>query len=721
MKNLKVKTKLYGLSVVMIASLVFTSVMALSLMSDIYNVTDEITTNMLPSVIVAEELNTLTSDFRITEASHVISRDTQAMNKHEATLLQYTTEIESLFQKYEIELATDNTDLALLLQAHELWEQYLIVHADMITHSRDNDTEAAMSIMETQSEDLFDEVSELFLNLVQFNKSLADQASVDSKVNYQKATLILCGVLFIMGFSTLFASRVIIGGVIKPVKEIETAASKILTGDLSTKILYTSKDELGNLTGSMRELCQMFQGVIADLSQLLKGLSDGDFSVRSQKSELYVGEFAPLLELTNNISDKLSEALFQIHHRDALTGCYNRAGYSTEMDVIMNPRPTSLGVISVNINGLKHINENLGITAGDKHILGAAVRLKEHFGYEFFRMSGDEFVGIAPNVENAAFETQVDTLHTAMRQDENHDFSMGHAWGNKNFDLWKLMQEADTLMYINKQEYYASTKREFNQVDDGLLSDLLSYLADGEFMIYLQPQVKLKDGSLHGAEALIRRFDKTNQKMVFPDQFIPLYEMKSIIRHVDMFVLETVCSLLSAWTKEGKAIPISVNLSRVTLLEHGIVTSIVEICDRYQVPHNLVVIEVTERVGLIENNVASALITAFKDHGFNISLDDFGCAYSNIVTLAQIEVDEVKIDKSLVDDLTTNNKNHILVKNVLSMCNELEGASTLAEGIEDEHQAKLLKELGCHLGQGYFYSRPIPVPEFVEKYLNLLP
>lgn len=415
--------------------------------------------------------------------------------------------------------------------------------------------------------------------------------------------------------------------------------------------------------------------------------------------------------------ESIDTKLFELHYRDTLTGMYNRECYAQKVESITKNPPKTLGLISINMNGLKVINETIGINEGDNHIKKATECIKEFFDYCFYRLSGDEFVGIATDVDEEEFEKQVVLFHEKMRSEENQDFAFGHSFGRGNYDFNKLIQEAEVIMYINKQEYYSNTKRTMDTIKDSILADLLSFLKNDEFMIYLQPQVKLKDASLYGAEALIRRFDKTNNKMVFPDQFIPLYEQKSIIRHVDMFVVDSVCKLLKQWGDIGKALPISVNLSRVTLQEFGIVESIIEICDKYEVPHNLLVIEVTERVGLIENNVASSLITAFKENGFNISLDDFGCAYSNIVTLAQIEVDEVKIDKSLVDDLTTNKKNHILVKNMLTMCNELEGASTLAEGIEDEHQAKLLFELGCHLGQGYYYSRPIPVPDFEKEYI----
>ncbi len=420
-------------------------------------------------------------------------------------------------------------------------------------------------------------------------------------------------------------------------------------------------------------------------------------------------------DVTKNVT---GENLFHVENRDVLTGLYNRFAYDKKVTSLQNEPPNTLGVISVNINGLKNINNNLGNKAGDEHIKNSANRLKSHFGYDIFRVSGDEFIGLASDVEKEEFETKVATLQRELRQENDFDFSMGSSWGEGKFDYVNLLREADGVMYINKQEYYAEGLRTLTSVSSVILRDLLGFLENEEFMIYLQPQVYLKDGSLHGAEALIRRFDKKNKKMVFPDQFISMYEQASVIRHIDLFVIDTVCRLLAKWEKDNKAIPISVNLSRVTLQEFGIVDTIVKICDKHQVSHALVVIEVTERVGLIENAVPSALVTDFIDNGFTISLDDFGCAYSNIVTLAQIEVDEVKLDKSLVDNLTTNRKNHILVKNVLSMCEELEGMSTLAEGIEDVEQSDLLHQMGCHLGQGYFYSRPVPVEEFEREYLQ---
>ncbi|MFI3255420.1 MAG: GGDEF domain-containing phosphodiesterase [Eubacteriales bacterium] len=415
---------------------------------------------------------------------------------------------------------------------------------------------------------------------------------------------------------------------------------------------------------------------------------------------------------------QIKDSVCQETSLDILTGFRTRISYAQRVEEIQNHAPQSIGVVLANVNGLKMVNSEFGYVKGDYMIKKSADMVKEHFNTDFYRIAGDEFVAFFPDIDKEAFEKSCVALQQKLKESEKNLFAVGHSWNTGKYDVLEMIQEADTVMYINKQEYYHNAEIKFHDITDSTLSDLLSFLEDEEFMIYLQPQVRLEDGSLHGAEALIRRYDKKNKKMVFPDQFISLYEKKSIIRHVDIFVVEQVCKLLSEWDKEGKALPISVNLSRVTLLEYGIVKTISDICELYSVPKNLLVIEVTERVGLIENEVASSLIVDFVTHGFKISLDDFGCAYSNIVTLAQIDVDEVKLDKSLVDNLTMSNKNKILVRNVLNMCNELDDTATLAEGIENNEQGQMLYELGCKLGQGYYYSRPIPVQEFEEKYIS---
>ncbi len=416
----------------------------------------------------------------------------------------------------------------------------------------------------------------------------------------------------------------------------------------------------------------------------------------------------------------VAEALEQLGEVDLLTGFYNRDRYAQYLEELEKNPPKSLGVLFVNLNGLRVTNEFLGYEKGDAQIKRASTMLSETFDCDFYRITGDEFIGFVPNVGKDPFEKEVNTLQNQLKtRGQEFNFSLGHSWAEGRYSAPQLVKIADTVMVVNKQEFYHQTlSYNSEKMSNALLQELFQALAEDEFLVYLQPQIDLNTQEVVGAEALIRRFSKKEQKMIFPDQFIPQYEQNSIIRHVDLFMIRRVCQILQDWGHVERSLPISVNLSRVTLMEHGIVQTISDILDEYHTPHELVIIEVTERIGLVENEVASNLVDEFKEKGFRLSLDDFGCAYSNIVTLAQIEVDEVKIDKSLVDNILTNSKNSVIVKNMLAMCRELEDTNTLAEGIETQEQADFLRSIRCQLGQGYLYSRPIPNEEFFQKYIK---
>lgn len=419
--------------------------------------------------------------------------------------------------------------------------------------------------------------------------------------------------------------------------------------------------------------------------------------------------------------DSLVKALESLNEIDVLTGFYNRTKYAEKLTDLSKSPPITLGVIFVNLNGLRKTNEYLGFDMGDIQIKQTASLVKEYFSEDFYRISGDDFVGFMEGVPRETFDEKMNLLQEKLKSN-NHEatFSVGHCWGAGHYVVTDLVKTADTAMTINKQAYYFNSLKNNEEITNAILSDLFEAIAEEEFLVYLQPQIDLQTQAVVSAEALVRRFDKKKQKMVFPDNFIPLYENNAIIRHVDLFMVRKVCEIQVEWLKCKQELPISVNLSRVTLKEFGIVQTISDILNEYEVPHHLVVIEVTERIGMIENDVAMTLVDEFKAEGFKLSLDDFGCAYSNIVTLAQVSVDEVKIDKSLVDNLISNPKNQIIVKNMLLMCNELENTTTLAEGIETEEQAEYLRSIHCKLGQGYLYSRPIPNEEFYEKYIKIL-
>ncbi len=534
--------------------------------------------------------------------------------------------------------------------------------------------------------------------------------------------------------------------------DFETNSLKKLNNwtDSSHEALFHKEIDAKQLAYLIQNLCDANENKVVTLSEILdyyrKNASDRVADLTSNYKEIV---FSPIHNKTNavigfiglvgdtvldqdyellvSVSNFIDKCFTQsnifsnlevVSEIDELTGFYARGIYAKQLSHYSRVQPTKLGVLSININGLRKVNESLGSEEGDKLILESATLLKKYFKEPFYRISGDEFICFVENSSEEDFLERVDCLHNEMHEKNNKLFAIGQSYKDGHIDASKMITEADTMMYINKQDYYHSSNRQSKDVKHTVLNELLEAFEDGEFMVYLQPQFRLKDESLIGAEALIRRYSKKQGKMIFPDQFIPLYENNSVIRHIDFFVLEEICKLIVAWKNLGHELQFSVNFSRVTLLEHDVVESICEICDKYNVDRNKIILEVTERVGLIENNVPSDLIVKFKKAGFRISLDDFGCAYSNIVTLAQVRFDEVKIDKSLVDNLLSSEENRVIVKSVLDMCHNLKDTETLAEGIETREQADLLKELGSSYAQGYLFSKPISIEDFYAKYIE---
>lgn len=473
-------------------------------------------------------------------------------------------------------------------------------------------------------------------------------------------------------------------------------AEKILTQyNISNAVVSKLKDKSGNILG-------------------LVGMNNCSEPVYDRRLLTAISRF-----VTDHFSrQSMISTLATINDVDLLTGFYNRNVYAKKIVELQEHSPNSLGVLFVNLNGLRKTNEYFGFDVGDQQIKKAVHLLREFYSEDFYRISGDEFVAFLENYEKEVFLEKVNSLQRKLRDTTQESaFSVGSSWDSGYYQVTELVKIADTIMVINKQEYYFNAMSDSQEIQNAVMQEVFRAIAEDEFLVYLQPQINLDTEEVVGAEALIRRFDKKNNRMVFPDHFIPLYEMNNVIRHVDLYMVRKISQILFNWRSNQQELPISINLSRVTLTEFGIVKTIGDIVDQYGVPHELIVIEVTERVGMIENEVTMNLVDEFKAAGFRLSLDDFGSAYSNIVTLADIAVDEVKIDKSLVDNLISNPKNRIIVKNMLLMCNELENIFTLAEGIETEEQAEFLRSVHCQLGQGYLYSRPIPNEEFYEKYL----
>lgn len=239
-------------------------------------------------------------------------------------------------------------------------------------------------------------------------------------------------------------------------------------------------------------------------------------------------------------------------------------------------------------------------------------------------------------------------------------------------------------------------------------------LKKGEFQVYLQPKYSLPNERIGGAEALTRWISES-EGMIYPDEFIPLFEKNGFIIQLDLWIFEEVCRLIRIWLdEERELIKVSINCSRIHFKKPDFFKEYVKIAKSYNVPSNLIEIELTESLFLEDIHHFIRIIEEIRKAGFGCSIDDFGSGYSSLNLIKDITVDTLKLDKVFFHNLTQDNKRaEYVISSIISMAKAL-SMKTVAEGVEEREQVEMLKRLGCDYIQGYVYTKPLPVKEFEQ-------
>ncbi len=415
--------------------------------------------------------------------------------------------------------------------------------------------------------------------------------------------------------------------------------------------------------------------------------------------------------------NEMMEKLNKLSYLDTLTGLKNRNSYRKSLNEFETEPPDSIGVAYIEISGLKTVNDVYGHQYGDKVILRLAKTLVGVFKDSVYRIGGDEFVILCKNMDRSLFEKSIEIIRKASEFEKDVKILIGFSWNkNKNIDV----DDSASL----KSDDSANIKRQFeleftnSKYDSILYQNLLDEINSGNYIVYLQPQIYLASGEVFGAEMLIRRLDN-HGNVQSPITFIPFYEKAGIVPLIDFFVFEKTCELLRDWREIGlhNKFKMSFNFSRVTLAQKNISEKLAEICILYDIEPSDLVIEITETGGEIEDSLILELAQNFKEMGFSVSLDDFGAGQSNLAIITSVDFDEIKIDKSIVDKIEDNEKSKILTKLTIDICDKLGKLTSVAEGIENKNQADLLNEMGCKIGQGYYFDKPMSAEMFTEKYI----
>lgn len=432
--------------------------------------------------------------------------------------------------------------------------------------------------------------------------------------------------------------------------------------------------------------------------------------------------------ILETLSYFLSSSMDQMHtyrilkdlsYHDTLTGVYNRNRFNEDLERFSKQNLQSVGVIYLDLNGLKDINDTKGHQFGDQILKDSAKKLQVIFPeHTIYRIGGDEFSIVCMNTEKDVFMRTIRELKYLFSNSGDCSGAVGYSWSEHPTDLQLLLTEADKMMYTDKKEYYRSnpnSSRYRNYFDDRLnlksLDQLLKAIEDERFCVYLQPKVLCSTQEVIGAEALVRYVSKDGT-VEPPVYFIPLLESAMTIKYVDFFVFEKVCQIIQDFIQSGAPVfPISVNFSRFTLLDADFLKTVFSICSKYQIPRKLLEFEITESAENIDESFLDDMIRDIKKAGFSVAIDDFGVKYANLSLVLNSDIDTLKLDKSMIDSIESNEKAVMFIQALAYICKTL-NIQFIVEGVETRDQFEILKALQCEGIQGYLFGRPMPLHDF---------
>lgn len=426
----------------------------------------------------------------------------------------------------------------------------------------------------------------------------------------------------------------------------------------------------------------------------------------------------------------------RLQQRDYLTGLYNRNYFLELVDSYIKnckEKNEKFVIMYLDLNGFKDINDSLGHNFGDELLIKISKRLVDlNDDKEIIsRLNGDEFVILSKFHTKEDINCHAKKILDVLKQPfviENTTLYITAKIGVSIFpdngnNVEALIRSSDIAMskakVISGDKICLYSREMLREVKDKFLyaNHLIKAISNDELSVFYQPIFDIKNQkNIMGLEALLR-WESPILGMVSPNIFIPLAEKTGQIISIGEWVLEQVCKQISIWKHRGyPSIPISVNISGKQLEQIGFSESVIHIINKYYVKANMIELEITESVSSGDLSTIIKNLKDLKKNGFKISMDDFGTGFSSLGQLDHFELDKLKIDKIFIDDILHISKRQKLVKTIISMGKSLD-LTVVAEGIETKEQLSYLKDLGCHMGQGYLLSKPLPV-EKIEKFFK---
>lgn len=420
--------------------------------------------------------------------------------------------------------------------------------------------------------------------------------------------------------------------------------------------------------------------------------------------------------------------LMQLAYYDTITGAYNFEHFRGRLyQGKFEAGQYSIAIL--NIRHFQYINEVFGTERSDLllKIVINTIRpfLKEN---EFYcRHQADQFYLLLQEGKKDRLEYRLNQIMEeigveAAKEESSYPVTLYCGIAileheqDISSDLW--LHQAEFALKQGRAEHgniikcYDRTMHEMDLLQNSIEGRMYEALKQGEFHLYLQPKIDIQNDQLIGAEALVRWICKDGT-MIYPDQFIPIFEKNGFCVELDYFMFEEVCKYLSKWKKqENICFAISVNQSKLMFYQSNYVEKLCQITKKYGIRNEQITLEVLEGLVVKNREQLKLIMKQLRQKGFRISLDDFGTGYSSLSLLADMELDEIKLDRSfLSEQLIHKPSGKKVLENMIKLSNDL-NFMTVVEGVETEEHHQLLKQYGCQIGQGYYYSKPMSVIDF---------
>lgn len=428
--------------------------------------------------------------------------------------------------------------------------------------------------------------------------------------------------------------------------------------------------------------------------------------------------YALFRTIVNKEKEKQKELIYKANH-DVLTGHYNRNFIQSDESLIEKIKSKNFEVIFLDIDNFKNINDRFGHHVGDKVLIGISSRLNGYFDKEdiIIRQGGDEFIILS---FSSIKIPELIEMFSKPCQIEDMEFRLGVSVGiakypDDSVHIDELFSMADIAMYEakkvrNSYKYFNKEMYQKSIEKSDVEQQLRHALDNKEFYMVYQPQIS-KNGNIYGVEALLR-WENAQLGFVPPGKFIPIAEDNGIIVRIGEWLIQRVLEdIKEVWEQTQQKFQISINISVIQFMEVGFLEMFLNILSKIGIDKTYITLEITESLAIEEFQYMIPLLNKVRENGIDISLDDFGTGYSSLSILNKLPISELKIDKQFVDDIE-HDKDNSLIKTIFAIGKNF-SFKIVCEGTETKEQVEILRDYGCDIFQGYYFSKPLTKDQLI--------